>query len=377
MPQNKKIAFFSPGLYPCRIGGMEIFDYYLIKETARHRQVLLFTSCGKVNIPNVVKCKITSRLFGIRRCFCLGKASIVISTFFQVFWHRHRITLFNVPYSSNSGFLGTLFPLIKKILHIEYILVIHTPDMKPWARLCFDRALFKHAMTIFAVSERQQTEYAKRSGRQVRIVLPLIPFIASKKNKRNLKKKYGFDVRSKIVLMLASIKLSKGSDVALDAFLKLGKVFIETHNLHLIFCGTGVLENKLRSIAMFSAVSEYVHFFGTIKYNLVNEIYKIADIYITASWYEGTSISLLEAMFNGLPIIGSNVGGVNNMVIDNYNGLLFEKDNRHDLKEKIKMLIEQQDLARYLSSNVKKWYNANYNKKNIYGEFEKVYSDIY
>ena len=47
---------------------------------------------------------------------------------------------------------------------------------------------------------------------------------------------------------------------------------------------------------------------------MIPDYYKTADFYIISSDYEGTSLSLLEAMFNKLAIIASDAPGINRML---------------------------------------------------------------
>lgn len=81
-------------------------------------------------------------------------------------------------------------------------------------------------------------------------------------------------------------------------------------------------------------LSERVRFLGIIPNDKVCDIFSLTDIYIIASDFEGTSISLLEAMFNAKPIIASNVPGLNDMIFSGENGLLFEHNSCAELKKK-------------------------------------------
>ena len=54
---------------------------------------------------------------------------------------------------------------------------------------------------------------------------------------------------------------------------------------------------------------------------------------------EGTSLSLLEAMASGCAVVCTNVGGMTNIVLDHYNGLMINPDEE-SLYQAIKLLIE-------------------------------------
>ncbi len=81
------------------------------------------------------------------------------------------------------------------------------------------------------------------------------------------------------------------------------------------------------------------------------KIYSQADITLIPTEYsEGTSLSCLEAMASGNAVIATNVGGLPNLVIDHYNGLLIKPDSE-ELLAALKELIEQPELRRKLSKN--------------------------
>ncbi len=63
---------------------------------------------------------------------------------------------------------------------------------------------------------------------------------------------------------------------------------------------------------------------------------------------EGTSLSLLEAMSAGCAVIATNVGGMTNIILDEYNGLMITPDV-NELKDAIIRLIEDRELREFLS----------------------------
>ena len=131
---------------------------------------------------------------------------------------------------------------------------------------------------------------------------------------------------------------------------------------------------NLERIIKNKGFNENVKFLGNIKHVEVHELYKIADIYTITSFFEGTPISLLEAMFNRLPIIGSDVSGINNIITDCENGLLFENKNTKDLAEKIKLMIDNDELTQKLASKAKQDYLDNFKFDEVVLKHEKIFS---
>lgn len=95
-----------------------------------------------------------------------------------------------------------------------------------------------------------------------------------------------------------------------------------------------------------------INFIG--KSNNMLEVYKKMDIVVLPSWREGLSKSLLEASAMNLPIITTNVPGCNDIIINNYSGLLISVKDENNLKNAIKKFLENQDLAINYGINARK-----------------------
>lgn len=80
-------------------------------------------------------------------------------------------------------------------------------------------------------------------------------------------------------------------------------------------------------------------------------IYQQSDIVLIPTLYsEGTSLSCIEAMACGCAIIATNVGGLPNLIINNYNGILINP-NVDELKKAIELLISNKNLRKTLGNN--------------------------
>ena len=65
-------------------------------------------------------------------------------------------------------------------------------------------------------------------------------------------------------------------------------------------------------------------FEGHVNNNQINQFYaeNKVDLLVNTSLYEGLPISMMEAMSHGIPCVGTNVGGVSEIIQDNFNGFL-------------------------------------------------------
>ena len=80
-------------------------------------------------------------------------------------------------------------------------------------------------------------------------------------------------------------------------------------------------------------------------------IYQSTDISLVPTIYaEGTSLSVLEAMATGNVVIATNIGGLPNLVLDGYNGLLINPTGR-DLMIALDRVLSDKKLRTQISDN--------------------------
>jgi glycosyltransferase involved in cell wall biosynthesis len=288
---------------------------------------------------------------------------------------KNQIDIVYVPYTSNSHLAYPML-LAKKIFDIPYIISIHGGGMHPWKLKTPHRLFFKHADDIVGVSKTIKDNYEKRSNSKITIIPPLIPFKESGIPKHDMRKKYGFKDRDRIILSLGSIKKIKGSNILLEAFINLGREYIEKHNLKLLFVGDGSMRMELEEKSKKIGFEQYIKFLGYVSREKIPEMYGLADIYVIPSLFEGTPITLLEAFYNGLPVIGSNTTGIDNLINHGENGLLFAKEHIQDLNAKIREIVEDKDLSDKLGRNAKNDYQKKYNYENVVNEYITIMKDI-
>ncbi len=128
-----------------------------------------------------------------------------------------------------------------------------------------------------------------------------------------------------------------GVDVLAQAFVQVARRYPQTH---LVMLGNGPLAAKLRQIFLRAGVSEQVTFPGLIGYADLPRFYRLADLYVSASHSDGSSISLLEAMACGVPALVSDIPGNREWVTPGENGWWFHDGAVDDLAEKMAQAVE-------------------------------------
>ena len=123
-----------------------------------------------------------------------------------------------------------------------------------------------------------------------------------------------------VVLSTRSLEPHYGAAVVINGFIKAAAQNLE---MRLLLLGRGSLQNRLQEKLTEAGMQDRVHFAGQIEHQQLPAYYRAADLYITASQSDGSSISLLEAMACGLPTLVSDIPGNREWVGEEEIGWLF------------------------------------------------------
>jgi len=110
--------------------------------------------------------------------------------------------------------------------------------------------------------------------------------------------------------------------------------------LRLIMLGNGSQAGRLRKLFLQGQVAERVLFPGQVSQRDLPRYYHAADLYLSASHSDGTSISLLEAMACGLPVLVSDIPGNREWVEHGVQGWLFADGDAEALAQGILQAVE-------------------------------------
>ena len=123
-----------------------------------------------------------------------------------------------------------------------------------------------------------------------------------------------------------------GVDVLAKAFVKVAQ---EREDVSLLLLGGGSQAQTIRQILMNGGALESVRFGGQISYNDMPRWMRMADLYISTSHVDGSSVSLMEALACGLPALVSDIPANKEWVSEGVNGWLFPDGDADALAERI------------------------------------------
>ena len=140
--------------------------------------------------------------------------------------------------------------------------------------------------------------------------------------------------------------------------------------------GSGPDEAKLKKLAKELNVADKIQFFGHVEPQKIPAYLAAADIFVRPSRSEGLGSSFLEAMAAGLPVVGTNVGGITDFLKDGETGLLTRPEDPKDLAQKIQRLLDDAGLRQKLGENGRNLVEKNYSWERVAGQMDEIFKKL-
>jgi glycosyltransferase involved in cell wall biosynthesis len=169
----------------------------------------------------------------------------------------------------------------------------------------------------------------------------------------------------KYIVFVGRLEKIKGAHTLLKAMQTCPDIAIK-------IVGDGTQEEELKAFKN-NYQLDNVTFLGKKDRQQTLQIISNAEFLICPSeCYEVLGFTVVEGMALSKPVIGAAIGGIPEMVIDNYTGLLFEPGNAGQLAGRIKLLYEDKDLINEMGKNAHKHINRLINNETHYKNLQKL-----
>ena len=175
----------------------------------------------------------------------------------------------------------------------------------------------------------------------------------------------------KVIGIVARLVPVKNHRLLLEAFSMIRQ---RSGRTHLVIVGDGPLREKLESEAQRLGIAENVVFLGNRRD--VPELMSTFNLFALSSLDEGLSLTLLEAMSSGLPIVATEVGGNPEVVIHGETGFVVPSQNPIAFAQACVKLLSDDNLAREMGrrglERVRKFYSLD----KMTRRYEQVYERL-
>lgn len=364
-------------------GGIQTHTYELSKQLIKNGHKVNILMSGSIfnkqkqvndNGINLIKIAyLPGRYIPIFRLF-LDELFFNISAYFWILRNGNKYNIIHLQ--GRSGFLYSLFP--RKTPHISTYHGLVSKENKSikaenltlqyklfyYMSNLIEKISLKKSKNIIVVSKSLKEDIIDITKADKNFtVIPNgvhIPTIESVNNSK-----------MKLITFVGRIEKTKGVKDLIDAIEKIDA------NIKCVLIGDGEYKKELvEYVNNNTNIKNKVWFLGSLNAEEVNNWIALSKLVVLPSYYETQGIVLLEANSHKKPVIASNINGINEVITDGVNGLLFEKGNVNELCTKINTLLNDEKLAATLGLNGYNMVKESYTWTSIVEETENVYKQI-
>lgn len=199
-------------------------------------------------------------------------------------------------------------------------------------------------------------------------------FIDTRVNKRTdsskLRKELGILPDEKVIIHVSNFRpVKRVRDVI--------KTFAGIHEqmpAKLLLVGDGPEMKAVCNLTAELGIRDKVLLLG--KQERVEELYSLSDLMLLLSEKESFGLVALEAMACGVPCIGTNVGGIPEVIVDGETGFTCELGNIKEITEKAVKLLLNQDIHKQFAANSIERAEKKFSAEQIVSEYESIYYSL-
>ena len=173
------------------------------------------------------------------------------------------------------------------------------------------------------------------------------------------------------ILFVGRLIECKGIPFLIESF---KRVLENNINARLFLVGDGVEVDRIRESVSFLNIEPYVFFLGYQE--SPRSFMSIADLLVLPSKEEGFGRVLLEAMAVGTPVIGTNVGGIPEIIEHGVNGLLVDYGDIEALKRSIIKILKNEQVGKKIVEGGYETINTKFRVETYKEKLENVYDNF-
>lgn len=292
---------------------------------------------------------------------------------------------------------------LKEILGVPWIHTLHalgkakekslkgikiSPD-----RLRIEKMILKESTQIVSTSPKEKILIVKsygNNGASVNVIpAGFNPHRFNKLDKKVARKSLNISLEENVILFAARMDEDKGGLVLLDAIKWIKTYNSQIYNNIRVFMLSGdprkthkndATENLLRK-KLLKKITDYelnskVALFSAVDQQTLHRYYASADIVVMPSYYESFGMVALEAMAMGVPVIASNVGGLQCVVHEGITGLHARPGNSKDFGQKIVHLLKNPKIRERMGENSSILASQNFSWDIVSDQIIKLYNKV-
>jgi glycosyltransferase involved in cell wall biosynthesis len=285
-------------------------------------------------------------------------------------------------HTARAGLLGRLAASLAGvpiIVHTYHGHVLHGYFSPVRTRLmrAMERTLARRTDQIITVSERVKGElvsYSVAPPTKITVIplgFDLKPFLSCQQQCGQFRHELGVADGARLVSIIGRIFPIKNHRLFLDAA---AQVASQELSAHFVIVGDGVLRPEMEQHARELGIADRVVFTGWRRD--LPRIYADTDILVVSSNNEGTTVSAIEAMAAGRPVIATQVGGLPDLIDHGQTGLLVPPGDRDGLATAMLSLLREPETACRMGQSARAMVQERSTVERLITDIEKLYDQL-
>lgn len=244
--------------------------------------------------------------------------------------------------------------------------------------MAVERDGYRKTRAVITVDTRIKNYVKKEAGidgTAIRNFINVDDFKPDSENKAAYRAKHNVDATAPVFFVPRRLTKKNG---VIYPILSFPAVLEKYPNAQLIFAGTGEAMDEMKKLIAERGIGDNVHLLGAVDHSVIKEYYALADVVLVPSVFsagveEATSISALEAMGSGSPLIACAVGGLKEIVNHGVDGLLVEEKSVEELSEAMIELLDHPDKGAQYAEAARKKIEDEYSHTAAAEKYESIY----
>lgn len=283
-------------------------------------------------------------------------------------------------------FISNLFTTKKLSRQLPVILTNHTGEFlllnKHWYTAWTLRYLLSHIAFLLGPSEELCDAPFLQKKKRVSYIangVNLDEFeVLSAEKKDMLRREMGYTKDTDLILCARRWAPTKGVIYLVQA---IPKVIKKCPKAHFLISGNNyygypAYRDMICKVIREQHLEPYITLLGDIPHDQINKYYQIADIVVLPSLMEATSLSGLEAMACGSPLLGTNVGGIPEIIEDGYNGRLVPPKDAESITNVLAEMLKDKDLLLQQGRNGRRKAEQEFSWDIVAAKNEAIYMQV-
>ena len=229
----------------------------------------------------------------------------------------------------------------------------------------------KKANMVHAVSSHMKKKAQELGAGDVAVIPNTVDASKFKlMDKLELRQKYGYSLKESIIISTSRLTPKNGMDDLIRATVRVSQEF---SNIRLVIIGEGIQRPELERLVPKLKLESKVELLGWVPNAQIPEYLNMADLFVRPALDEGFGSSFIEAMACHVPVIGSAVGGILDIIDDGRNGLMVSPGDVDDITQKIIKLLSNKELSQRLADEGYRTVQERFTREVVLKQIDSLY----